>query len=135
MAYLLLIALSSLLLAGFIALTQYETTHGVRYFAARREKLDGFVERAQFILEHVDLAAFLREEVRRAAAITGHAIVTLSLRAVRSVERLLTRLVRHLRTQHESIDAPHESTREFVRTLSDFKDTLKTTYPASPEVE
>lgn len=135
MVYLLLISFSALLLLGFIALAQYETTHGVRYFAARRSMLDETVERAQFIVEHVDLAAFAREEIRRAGTIVGHAIVNVSLQAVRSVERVLTRLVRYLRTQHESVAVPHESTREFVRTLSDFKDTLKTSYPAMPEVE
>lgn len=135
MLYLLLILTSSLLLAGFIALTHYETVHGVRFFEARRNALDEIVERGQFIYEHVDLAAFLREEVQRAGTIAGHAVVNVSLQAVRAVERMLTRLVRYLRTQHESMDAPHESTREFVRTLSDFKDTLKTSYPAIPEVE
>jgi hypothetical protein len=135
MLYLLSILVSSLLLAGFVALTRYETEHGVRYFGARRATLDEAVERIQFIVEHVDLAAFLREEVKRVVTIAGHAIVNVSLQAVRSVERVLTRLVRHLRTQHDTAAAPHESSREFVRTLSDFKDTLKTSYPAIPEVE
>ncbi len=135
MLYFIFIALSLILLAGFIALTQYESSHGVRFFAPQRASFDGAIERAQFIIEHVDLAAFIQEELRRASTNVGHEVVTLSLQAVRSVERLLTRLVRHLRTKNESANVPHESTREFVRTLSDFKDTLKTNYPATPEIE
>ena len=135
MLYFVFIALSLILLAGFIALTQYESNHGVRFFAPQRTSLDAFVERAQFIIEHVDLAAFAREELRRASTSVGHEVVTLSLQVVRSVERLLTRLVRHLRTKNESANVPHESTREFVRTLSDFKDTLKTSAPVTPEIE
>lgn len=131
MMYLTLILTTIALLAAFMSLVQYEEEHGVRFFAPKRSELDGFVERAEFIVEHVDLAAFVREEVRRAGTIAGHSVVTVSLQAVRAVERLLTRLVRYLRTRNESIAEPQESTREFVRTLADFKDTLKTTYPAS----
>lgn len=123
------------LLAGFIALVQYETKSGIRFFAARRDALDIIVERMQFIVEHVDLGAFVAEELRHAGTVVSHMLVTLSLRAVRSVERLLTRLVRYLRAKSESTEPPHETAREFVKTLSEFKDTLKTSYPGVPEIK
>jgi len=135
MAYLFLILIAIVLLSGFILALQYEASHGVRFFAPRRAALDETVERVRFIVTHVDLAAFLADETRRLATIAGHAVVTTTLQAVRATERLLTRLVRHLRTQTETAEAPHESAREFVKTLSDFKETLKTSYPGVPEIE
>lgn len=135
MLYLTLILTPLLLLVGFVALVRYEEQHAVRFFGSKRSEFDAAIERVQFIVRHVDLGAFAREEVRRISTIIGHAIVNLSLQAVRSVERLLTRLVRYLRTRNEVIGQPHESTREFVRTLSDFKDTLKTSYPVASETE
>jgi len=135
MLYLAFIAVTFCLLAGFIALTHYETRSGVRFFAPRRIALDEMVERMHFIVEHVDLAAFLREEMQHAAHIVSHAIVTASLQAVRAIERVLTRLVRHLRSRSENMEVPHESAREFVKTLSDFKGTLKSSYPGVPEIE
>jgi len=133
-AYLIFIIVSLALLIGFFALTQYEEQHGMRFFAARRERFDRKVARVEFILEHVDLAAFLREEMRRAASLTSHAVVNISLQIVRAVERLLTRLVRYLRTKHAVEVAPRESSRPFVQTLSDFKDRLKATRPEIPSV-
>jgi hypothetical protein len=135
MLYLILILCSVTLLTGFVLLVRYEEQHAVRFFAPKRSEFDVLIERMQFIIQHVDLAAFLQEELRRALTALGHAVVNVSLQAVRSVERLLTRLVRHLRTRSENAEAPLESTREFVKTLSDFKDTLKTSYPAMPEAK
>jgi len=129
------ILLSITLLAGFVALTQYETKHGMRFFAAKRTRLDENVERVGFIVEHVDLAAFVRDEVRHAMNWLGHAIAHLFLQAVRSAERLLTRLVRHLRTRHEDEAAPRETAREFVKTLSEFKDGLNATHPDIDSLE
>ena len=134
MAYLIFILVSFALLIGFFALTQYEERRGMRFFAARRERFDRQVARVEFILEHVDLAAFLREEMRRAVSLTSHAIANISLQTVRAVERLLTRLVRYLRTTHAVEVAPRESSRPFVKTLSDFKDRLKATRPEIPSV-
>ena len=134
MAYLLFILGTLALLAGFFALTWYEERRGVRVYAARREHLDRQVARVEFILENVDLAAFLRSEVYRAASRIGHDVVHLSLQAVRTAERTLTRLVRDLRARHDIDTAPRESSRPFVKTLSDFKDRLKATRPEVPDV-
>jgi hypothetical protein len=125
MGYLIFILAALGLLSGFIALTNYETRRGMRLFARERADLDAKVTRAEFIFNHVDFAAFAREELRRAGVRIGHDIAHLSLEAVRMAERLLTRLVRHLRSHRMQEGAPRESARPFVRTLSDFKGRLK----------
>ena len=135
MAYLFLVLVSFALLTGFFALTQYEARTGTRFFADRRARLDTQVEQVEFIVAHVDLVAFAREEINRALSHLGHTIAHLSLQAVRATERLLTRLVRHLRTRTEEVPAPRENAREFVKTLSDFKETLKENAPDVPEVQ
>ena len=125
MTYLIITALLLILPVGFLILTQYETAHGVRFFASRRSKLDRAIARIQFIFSHVDLAAFLRDEVRRLAERAGHDIVHLSLQLVRAVERELTRLVRTLRARQAALEEPLGNTRTFVKTLTDFKMHLK----------
>lgn len=134
MAYLVFIGITLALLAGFFALTNYETRRGMRVFEAERAHLDRTVERVEFILQHVDLGAFLRDEIRRLIARLGHDIAHLSLQAVRSTERVLTRLVRHLRSRHTVDTTPRETARPFVKSLSDFKDRLKATRPEVPEL-
>ncbi len=125
MGYLIAIASSLVLFTGFLALTRYETAHGVRFLSRSRGKLDTRVDRVEFIMTHVDLAAFLREETERAWKRAGHDLAHLVLQAVRIVERVLTRVVRHLRTHEESTVRPtRAASREFVRKLSDFKSEL-----------
>ena len=82
----------------------------------------------------VERVALGRDETRRIAAMTSHAIVHFSLQAVRAIERLLTRLVRHLRSRHDVDTAPRENVREFVKTLSEFKGSLKATHPEITDV-
>lgn len=126
MGYAIFILIALALLAGFLVLTEYEMRRGTRVFARERDLLDAKVARVEFILEHVDLWAFAREEFLRLAHRFGHDIARLSLEAVRAIERLLTRLVRRLRPHWHLDEAPRETTaRPFVKTLSDFKDRLK----------
>ena len=123
------------LLIGFFALSDYEVKRGIRVFASERSRLDASVEKAEFILTHVDLAAFLREEVRHLASRVAHDIAHLSLVAIRAAERFLTNIVRHLRKNEHAIDTPpHENAREFVKTLSDFKGHLEKTRPEVPDI-
>ncbi len=135
MANLVSLSLAIALLVGFVALTRYEAKRGMRLCAAKRAALDENIERIAFIVEHVDLAAFARDEARHAMNRFGHAVAHLFLQAVRSTERLLTRLVRHLRTRHEDEAAPRETAREFVKTLSEFKDGLNATHPDIDSLE
>lgn len=129
MVYLSFILVALALLIGFFILTSREMRRGERVFAPERDRLDKSVARIEFILEQVDLGAFLRNEIRRMAGRFGHMVAHLSLQAIRATERLLTRLVRHLRMRHEIDATPRESARPFVKTLSDFKSRLKATHP------
>ena len=135
MAYLIFVLKTLALLIGFVALTQYETGRGVRFFAAERMRFDKNVERFQFIWEHVDLGSFVRGELHHLARRIAHDSAHLSLQTVRAVERLLTRLVRHIRTRQPVTTAPRENARAFVKTLSDFKDGLKATHPDVSEIQ
>lgn len=135
MQYLYAVAASLVLCAGFLALTAYERRRGARILAAAREALDRKVEHAAFVFAHVDFAAFVREESLRLFHRASHDTAHVSLVAVRSAERALTRLVRNLRTRRASERlAPRETSREFVRTLSDFKGHLEATRPEMPDV-
>lgn len=135
MGYLIFILITLALLGGFFVLTNYEVRRGVRVYAAQRDRLDKTVERIEFVLQHVDLGSFLRDEMRRLVARLSHDIAHLSLQAVRATERLLTRLVMHLRSKHSVDTAPRGNVREFVKTLSDFKGGLKATHPEVGEIK
>ena len=135
MIALILITLSFILLGGFLALTEYETQRGIRFHAPFRSKLDQTTSHIQFILANVDLAAFVRDEVRHLIERIGHDSVHLSLVVVRAVERTLTRLVRYLRAREAATIAPRESARAFVKTLTDFKDSLNATHPEISDIK
>jgi len=134
MMYLILIFFAIALFAGFVALTHYEARRGFRVYASSRERFDSAVGRAQFIVENVNLAVFIRDELRHFAGRVGHDIAHFSLLTVRAAERGLTRLVRHLRSQPEVDVSSRETAREFVKTLSDFKSNLKATHPEISDI-
>lgn len=134
MVYLILIFIPLALLVGLFVLTGYETRNEVRLFGSRRAQFDAHIERTEFIITHVDFSAFLKELVGNTAKRVVHDVVHFSLLAVRAVERFLTRMVRHLRADRAGMVAPRETTREFVQTLSDFKDQLKETPPEIPDI-
>jgi hypothetical protein len=129
MAHLIFLLTSFAILGGFFALVEYEGRRGTRVFASQRERLDTRVRHIEFIFQHVDLAGFLRAEVQALATRVGHDIAHLSLQLVRVLERLLTRVVRYLRSKHMVDEVPRENAREFVKTLSAFKDDLKGKHP------
>jgi hypothetical protein len=132
--YLIFIFVALALFIGFLVLSDYEMRRNVRLFARGRARLDEQVARIEFIIAHVDFAAFLREEVHHISHRIAQEVVHLSLQTVRAVERLLTRVVRHLHMQHAIDPMPRENAREFVKTLSDFKGSLKATHPKVPDI-
>ena len=135
MGYLIAMLVAVGLLASFFVLSEYEGRRGVRFFAVSRAHFDRRVKQIGFILTHVDFHAFLRAEILRLGSRIGHDIVLFSLQVVRITERLLTRVVRYFRTRHSVDTAPRESAREFVRTLTDFKDNLKSTHPDISDIK
>jgi hypothetical protein len=101
MAFLIAIALSFLFLGGFLALVRYETGHGTRYFADVRGRMDSRVAKAAFVVRHVDWSAVIAHAVRSASARVVHDVAHATLIIVRILERLLTRIVRYLRTSRQ----------------------------------
>ncbi|MDO8407718.1 MAG: hypothetical protein Q7S95_00570 [bacterium] len=131
--YFILISLG--LVVGYSGLLTLESRRGARFFASHRARLDQAVEQGTFIVTHVDFASFAREEAMRFAHRLTHDLAHLSLTSVRILERLLTRLVRHLRAKNtNAYTTPQESTRPFVRTLSEFKGHIKATRPEMPDI-
>jgi hypothetical protein len=134
MVYLIFVLITVVLLAGFFFLSDYETRRGSRVFARERERLDFGVGQVEFVLANVDVMAFVREEFNIIIQRIAHDIAHISLTAVRAVERFLTRIVRRIRMEHTVDTGPRENAREFVKTLSDFKDQLKETPPEIPDI-
>ncbi|MDO8624079.1 MAG: hypothetical protein Q7R54_01865 [bacterium] len=134
MAPLVLVGLSILLFVGFLLLTRYEVAHGMRLLATRRMAFDARATHLTFALTHIDFESFLREQVHILSARIAHDIAHLSLITVRVVERLLTRLVKHLRARHGIVAASTATPRAFVKTMSDFKQQLASTRPPLPEL-
>lgn len=134
MQYLVFLLITIALLAGFLFLTAYEARRGSRILASYRSRLDAETARIEFIVEHVDLAAYLHEEGKGILERIGHDIAHISLQGVRGAERILTRTVRRLRTQKDENIAPRETTREFVKTLADFKGHLEANRPEIPDI-
>ena len=105
MAYLFAILITFVLLGGFLALMRFETGRGVRFFGGARARLDSRVERAAFIVRHVDWSAVLSEMVRSIAARIVHDVAHGVLILVRILERLLTRVVKYLRSSRQQAAA------------------------------
>ena len=110
MALLVAIAISGLLLAGFLALTFAEARTGRRALGALRASLDAEVLHAAGIVRRADFGALFFHGLRAALEYAIHGLVHGVLSAVRAVERLLTRAARALRTREEML----LSSRSFV---------------------
>ncbi len=132
---LIFIVFSIALLCGFLALTCYETGRGARFFMNYRARFDYFTGRINFIIEHVNFSEFIRDEMVHFFSRMAHGIAHFFLVIVRGAERLLTRLIRKIRSSPEIDIAPRETAREFVKTLSDFKDNLKAVHPEISDVK
>ena len=130
MTSLILILAAITLAVGFGVTVSYEMRTGVRFFNRYRTQLDTRIDRATFILTHIDFATLVREEGKHLIARISHDSVHLVLQLVRATERLLTRMVRTLRTRREMRkEAPRSTSRAFVKTLSEFKDDLAANRP------
>ena len=102
MPYLITILIIALLFFGFLLMTMYEQSRGQRLLASLRYRLDRKVERALFVVEHVDWGAFTAHLTRTAFTTLAHDIAHGSLVAVRATERTLTRAVRSLRSSRDN---------------------------------
>lgn len=102
--YIIAVAVPLALLIGFLVLTSIEAASGVRMLGGVRRRLDRRIGQLSFIIAHVDLGSFARETVRAFFERVLHDLAHGTLVAVRSVERMLTRLVRHLRVERQEAD-------------------------------
>lgn len=113
MLYLILIAVSLILLGGFLMLTAFERGRGLRIAGAWRNRFDKQVARASFIMRHVDWGAFVKHLMETVTERVLHDVAHAVLRIVRRTERLLTRTVKSLR-ERRGLRTPEseESTKE-----------------------
>ena len=136
MAYGIAILLSIILLSAFLALTRYETTHGVRFFGQLRGRFDERVGKAFFVVRHVDWSAFLAHMTRTGAARIAHDLAHTSLIIVRIIERVLTRIVKYLRTRRQNPEVATERKRFDIRaSLAQFRSSRERRDQALHEIE
>jgi hypothetical protein len=109
MFYLLLISIGLFSFLAFMALTLAEARTGVRILGRSRAQLDQQIERASFIVGHVNWSDFLSHLVQSIVARIAHDIAHWSLIVVRFIERQLTRIVRYLRDRRPNVLAPKPS--------------------------
>lgn len=105
MTYLILIAISLILLGGFLLLTAFERGRGLRVAGNLRNRFDAKVARVSFIVRHVDWGAFVKHLAATVFERAAHDIAHTVLLLVRSLERLLTRTVKYLRARRGDIAA------------------------------
>lgn len=101
MVYAAFILVCVALLSGFLALTHFETVRGTRFFAPMRAKMDERTEKAVFVVRHVDWGAFANHLMKTGAARVAHDVAHGILVVVRVAERILTRVVKYLRTRRQ----------------------------------
>lgn len=132
MGYLIALFLCIGLFGAYFAFVGYEARTGKRVFRPVRERMDKKVSRAVFIIRHVDWSAFLGESVRTGTQKAVHAIAEGSLNLVRTIERLLTRLVRALRERRSPTTARPLSVVESLKAMRDRFMHVKTSKVAEP---
>ena len=122
MAYIIAIAIALGLFFGFLLLTRLETSRGARFFGRARAKLDERVGKAAFVVSHVDWSAFTGHLVRTVTARIAHDVAHASLIIVRIVERLLTRMVKYLRSSRPHVAPVADKPRfDMQASLAQFK--------------
>jgi len=112
MTYLILIAVSFLLLGGFLLLTAFERGRGLRVAGVWRNRLDAKTARMMFVVRHVDWGAFVRHLAVTAFERVAHDLAHATLVLVRALERLLTRMVKYLRERRGASPLPEDGTSE-----------------------
>ena len=105
---------ADVLFVGFLLLTRLETGRGGRFMEVRRARLDHQARKIEFILQHVDWGALMRDTARTTLTAWAHEAATRSLMLVRSTERFLTRAVQALSTRRAGISAGITQTQRIV---------------------
>ncbi|MEK9160573.1 MAG: hypothetical protein AAB440_00855 [Patescibacteria group bacterium] len=125
MIYLAIFVVALVLFFGFLFLNSVEQKKGARILSGMRSALDARVARATGVVAHVDFSAFLWNLSKDVTGRLVHDIAHVSLIAVRSLERLLTRLVRFIRSRVHAPQVVEGKRSAFVETITYFKKTLR----------
>jgi len=134
MAYLIAIASALALFIGFLLLTRFERARGVRFLEGLRNTVDEKTDKALFVATHVDWSAFLSHFFRTLVARIAHDIAHASLIVVRVLERLLTRIVKYLRsTRPQTPSIPEKPRFDMRESLSQFRLVRKRKKETAPE--
>ena len=97
MSNLIFIVSSLILLLGFLLLVYVEARTGKRLLSGIRTALDKKVARASFIRRHIDWAGFTAHVFTQSLERVAHDVIHSILLLVRTIERLLTSIIRTLR--------------------------------------
>ena len=130
----LLILAATALCIGFILLTMREARHGSRLFLSdSRATLDAAASRFLLLVTHEDFGSYTRHAVLTVVGRIAHDSAHGFLVLVRATERLLTRLVRHLRDRKAPPFTESKASSTFVRHISEFKQSLRLRREANAE--
>lgn len=97
MSYLIPIGITAFLLVGFVIFLYVEKKVGKRLFAPLRTRTDSNVSRASFMFSHIDWGGFFGHLAKLSLERVAHDLVHGVLLAVRTVERVLTGMIKTLR--------------------------------------
>lgn len=120
MTYVITLSVSILLVGIFLFLLRVEKKRNGRFFAHMRDILDAHVARASFIFTNVDWGEFAGHITRTSIEHAVHELAHRTLLLVRSLERLLTGVVRTLRARREGVLLPKTDTNSRIARVTGF---------------
>ena len=126
MSYLIIIGICAFLLISFIVFLYVERKMGKRLFATQRTRTDRKVSRASFMFTHIDWGGFFGHLAKLSLERVAHDVVHGTLVLVRTVERVLTGMIKNLR-ERLARRAPGSRTEGFQlgSTLRRFRKSLR----------
>ncbi len=127
MSYLLGTSITLALVLLFVVILIIERSREQKFFPKTRARLDARVERALYILEHIDWGAFFGHVLKLSLEKIAHDIVHGVLLLVRTIERGLTRAIRVLRERlaYRSDSPEARDGFELTKTIQRFRKNLR----------
>ena len=126
MSYLITIGVCAFLLISFIVFLYVERKMGKRFFATQRTRTDRKVARASFMFIHIDWGGFFGHLAKLSLERAAHDIVHGTLVVVRTVERVLTGMIKSLRERlARRVPGSRAEGYQFGSTLRRFRKSLR----------
>jgi hypothetical protein len=127
MSYLLGTVITFAVVLLFVVVLIVERTRERKFFPTIRARFDARVERAIYIVEHIDWGAFFGHVLKLSLEKIAHDIVHGVLLMVRTVERSLTRAIRVLRERlaYRSDSSQASEGFELTKTIQRFRKNMK----------